>query len=122
MSILIKEIRSSTNNTLNGLFRQDSVILKKEKAKLNKFNRWSNIIIPNVFKAMRLIQKENSAEYFKYAQTSRRLQKLINGHREIVFRSHQHVTNHHKGLLATQVVELKGMQIILDKTFLLFGP
>jgi phosphate/sulfate permease len=117
MSILIKEIRSSTNNTLNGLFRQDSVILKKEKAKLNKFNRWSNIIIANVFKAMRLIQKENSAEYFKYAQTSRRLQKLINGHREIVFRSHQHVTNHHKGLLATQVVELKGMQIILDKTF-----
>jgi len=52
---------------------------------------------------------------FKYAQTIRRLQKLSDGHRDIVLRAYVHTSNKHKGLLDIQVEELKKVKIcILD--------
>jgi hypothetical protein len=56
---------------------------------------------------LRLQQKEQMATSYKYAQTIRRLQKLADGHRDIVLRSYVHVSNQHKGLLDVQVAELK---------------
>ena len=48
-------------------------------------------------------------------QTIRRLQKLSDGHWDIVLRSYVHTSNQHKGLLDIQVEELKKVKIcILD--------
>jgi hypothetical protein len=114
MSYLLREIRLSLNRTLGALFSQNKYVLGVEKGKTKKFQRYSNIITANIFKAMRLMQKEEIAISYRYGQTIRRLQKLVDGHRDIVMRSHVHVSNYHKGLLDLQINELEQTREILD--------
>jgi hypothetical protein len=115
---LLREIRVSLNNTLDGLFKQNLYILGKEKAKTKKIQHWSNTIIANIFKSMRLLQKEGKEVTYNYGQTIRRIQKLADGHRDIIMRSHSHVNNQHKGLLDVQVKELTRVKEILNDIFL----
>jgi len=107
MSFLLKEIHQSLDNALEGLFRQNFDQIGVERKKLMKTQQWSNIIIANVFKAMRLLDQQGLAVSHKYPQTIRRLQKLSDGHRDIVLRAYTHVGNHHKGLLPEQIEELE---------------
>jgi phosphate/sulfate permease len=103
---LLREIRVSLDAALDGLFRQNHYALGAEKTKVKKIQRWANIIVANIFKAMRLLQQEDGHPAYRYGQTVRRLQKLTDGHRDIVLRAYMHVSNHHKGLLDVQVEEL----------------
>lgn len=107
MSYLLHEIRISLNNAFDALFAQNEYALNKEKKKAKDIQLWVNIIIANIFKVMRLLEKEEIQLSHKYGQTIRRLQKLADGHRDIVMRSSLHVSNHHAGLLDTQIEELK---------------
>jgi Na+/phosphate symporter len=59
------------------------------------------------------MQKEEIHASLKYGQIIRRLQKLVDGHRDIVMRSHDHVDNHHSGLLNVQVQELRQVKELL---------
>jgi len=118
MSYLLREIRVSLNATLEGLFKQNLYVLGKEKDKTKKIQLWSNTIIANVFKSMRLLQNDEKEVPYNYGQTIRRIQKLADGHRDIVIRSHSHVNNHHKGLLDVQIEELKRVKEILNEIFL----
>ena len=124
MSLLLKEIHQSLDKTLEGLFTQNFDLIGVERKKLVKSQQWSNIIIANVFKAMRLLDQQGVAVSHKYPQTIRRLQKLSDGHRDIVLRAYTHVGNHHKGLLPEQVADLEQVRIKLgvilsevEKTF-----
>ncbi len=124
MSILLKEMHQSLDKTLDGLFRQNFDPIGVERKKLSKMQQWSNIIIANVFKAMRLLDQQGVEVSHKYPQTIRRLQKLSDGHRDIVLRAYTHVGNHHKGLLPEQIEELEQVRsrlgVILsevEKTF-----
>jgi Na+/phosphate symporter len=77
--------------------------------------RWTGIITANIFKALRLLQKTSSDTSYRYAETTRRLQKIADGHRDIVMRASLHVSNHHKGLLKVQIDELTQVkQLIHD--------
>ncbi|PLX82264.1 MAG: phosphate:sodium symporter [Desulfuromonas sp.] len=107
MSFLLKEIHQSLDKTLDGLFKQNFDQIGVERKKLIKSQQWSNIISANVFKAMRLLEQQGVAVSHKYPQTIRRLQKLSDGHRDIVLRAYTHIGNHHKGLLPEQVEELE---------------
>ena len=53
--------------------------LRVERNKTRVYQTWVNIIIANVFKAMRLLQKQDAVMSHKYAQSIRRLQKLADG-------------------------------------------
>jgi len=110
---LLREIRVSLDAALEGLFRQNHYVLGAEKSKVKKIQRWANIIVANIFKAMRLLQREDDHPSFRYGQTVRRLQKLADGHRDIVLRAYMHVSNHHKGLLDVQVEELGQVKQLL---------
>ncbi len=103
---LLRDIRVSLDAALDGLFRQNHYVLGAEKSKVKRIQRWANIIVANIFKAMRLLQQEDGHPAYRYGQTVRRLQKLADGHRDIVLRAYMHVSNHHKGLLDVQVEEL----------------
>ncbi|CAB1057100.1 Probable low-affinity inorganic phosphate transporter [Olavius sp. associated proteobacterium Delta 1] len=112
---LLKEIRRSLDVSFDALFDQDVDTLNRQRKKVKQIQVWSNIIMANVFKVLRLLQKEEPHVSFKYAQTIRRLQKLSDGHRDIVLRAYVHTSNKHKGLLDVQVEELKKVKIcILD--------
>lgn len=116
--ILLHEIRVSLDAALNGLFQQNQYVLNAEKNRSKTIQRWANIIVANIFKAMRLLQREDGHLSYRYGQTIRRLQKLADGHRDIVVRAHQHVSNHHKGLLEVQQEELSEVMRILNDIFL----
>ncbi len=124
MSVLLKEIHQSLDKTLDGLFRQNFDQIGTERKKLTRTQQWSNIISANVFKAMRLLDQQGVAVSHRYPQAIRRLQKLSDGHRDIVLRAYTHVGNHHKGLLPEQIEELEQVRtrlgVILtevEKTF-----
>ena len=114
MAVLLEEIRISLNATLAALYDQNEYVLKNESKKISKIQKWSNMIIANVFKCMRLLLREEAHLYLKYAQTVRRIQKLSDGHRDIVQRAYQHVRNHHKGLLDIQKKELETIGTMLN--------
>ncbi|PLX93425.1 MAG: phosphate:sodium symporter [Desulfuromonas sp.] len=107
MSLLLTEIHQSLDRTLEGLFTQNFDIIGVERKKLTTSQQWSNIIIANIFKAMRLLDQQGVDVSHQYPQTIRRLQKLSDGHRDIVLRAYTHVGNHHKGLLPEQIEELE---------------
>jgi hypothetical protein len=107
MAHLLKEIRLSLDIGFDALFWRDIDALRVQRKKVKKIQLWVNIIIANIFKVLRMQQKEQAATSYKYAQTIRRIQKLADGHRDIINRSYIHVSNHHKGLLDEQIVELK---------------
>ena len=115
---LLHEIRVSLDASLQGLFQQNQYTLNAEKAKSKQIQRWANIIVANIFKAMRLLQQDDGQLSYRYGQTIRRLQKLADGHRDIVVRAQQHVSNHHKGLLDVQIEEIGEAIQILDKIFI----
>ena len=112
---LLKEIRQSLDVSFDALFDEDVDALNRQRKKVKQIQVWSNIIMANVFKVLRLLQKEDPHISLKYAQTIRRLQKLSDGHRDIVLRSYVHTSNQHKGLLDVQIEELKKVKVcILD--------
>lgn len=113
LAILLKEFRESFDVTLSALFEENIDELKRQRKKVKKNQIWVNIIMANVFKVLRLRQKEDYKISYKYAQTIRRLQKLSDGLRDIVLRSFLHVANKHKGLLDVQIDELKEVKITM---------
>ena len=113
MTILLHEIRESIDTTLEALFTSNLYSLQGEKAKSKRLQAWANIIVANIFKAMRLIQREGSRVSSKYGQTVRRIQRLVDSHRDIVLRAYVHVSNQHKALLDVQMKELRQMANLL---------
>ena len=107
LAYLIKNIRESLVIGFDALFEEDLDRLRKERDRVKQFQLWTNIIIANIFKVLRLLQQEDIKTSYNYYQIIRRLQKLSDGHRDIIIRSTRHVSNRHKGLLPVQIEELK---------------
>lgn len=118
MGLLIQEIRVSLDAALEALFSDREEVLAEEQKRAKRIQRWTNIITANIFKALRLLQRESADISFSYAQTTRRLQKLADGHRDLVVRASRHVRNHHKGLLPVQVKELRKVKELLHDLLL----
>lgn len=118
MSLLLHEIRTSLDVSLDALFRQSFDRLGVERKKLSHVQQWSNIISANVLKTMRLLDQQGLAVSHRYAQTIRRLQKLTDGYRDIVLRGYTHIGNHHKGLLPVQIEELEEVRRLLQDILL----
>lgn len=113
LTVLLKDFRECFDITLDALFDQNIDALNVQRKKVKRQQRWVNIIMANVFKVLRLQQKEDHNLSYKYAQTIRRLQKLSDGFRDIVLRSYIHIANKHKGLLDVQIKELNEIKIIM---------
>jgi hypothetical protein len=107
---LLDIVGESVDNTMEGLFASNVYVLKAEEARAEKIRQWSNIIIANAFKSLRLLQQqspESTAGGRNYLQVVRRLQKIADGQADIAARAYEHVANHHKGLIDSQADELR---------------
>ncbi|MEH0018900.1 MAG: inorganic phosphate transporter [Desulfobacter sp.] len=109
----LKGIRESFDATFDALFQEDLETLREERKRVKQFQMSTNIIIANIFKVLRLLQKEDNRVSYNYYQIIRRLQKLSDGHRDTVIRSTMHVANSHKGLLDVQIEELKEIKKVI---------
>ncbi len=114
LAVLVTDLNESLNNSFEALFVNDVYKLRKERKKSKKLQMWTNIVIANIFKVLRLLHKNDNYVSDKYAQIIRRLQKISDGHRDITGRSYLHVANMHKGLLKEQIEELKKVKLLLS--------
>lgn len=119
LAYLLKGIRESIDISFESLFDEDIVKLRKERKRVKQIQEWTNIIIANIFKVLRLLRKEDSSSSYNYYQIIRRLQKLSDGHRDIVIRSARHVANRHTGLQPNQIEELKQIKSKFNDIFLM---
>jgi hypothetical protein len=111
MGILIQEIREVLGITLDALFNQDLGTLRQQARRVKTIQKWSNILVANIFKTLRLLQKGDLEIYKQYPYTIRQLQRMSDCTRDIVMRAKMHVDNHHKGLLKVQIEELNTIKI-----------
>lgn len=102
----LKQMRESFDLTFDALFDEDIVTLREQRRRTKQVQLSTNIIVANIFKVLRLLQKEDNQVSYNYYQIIRRLQKLSDGYRDTVIRSTMHVSNRHKGLLPVQIEEL----------------
>lgn len=105
--IFLKEIAKSLRTGYEGMVKPDLAKLRSERKNTRKIQTWANIIVANVFKTLRLLQREEKATSQKYAQTVTALQEIAECHRDVIIRAYQHVDNNHKGMLPVQLEELE---------------
>ncbi len=104
--IFLREVGGLLEAAFDGLFNNDRQKLKTVRQVQRRIQEWSNIIVANVFKVLRLLQWEDVANTQRYAQTISALQVISESARDIVMRADIHVANHHAGLLEAQIAEL----------------
>ena len=113
IAFMLDKITHSVDKTSNALFDNNVYVLRGEKDEVQKIRQWTNIIIANAFKSLRLLQiKENGAQERNYLQVVRRLQKISDGYADITLRAYEHVANHHKGLLESQKRDLRELKTL----------
>jgi hypothetical protein len=116
----LNEVNLTLNQSFEGLFSQNRLILKNAKKETKKIQKWANIIIANIFKTLRLLHKQDIVQTREYAQIINALQEIAEGQRDAILRSHTHIDNNHKGLLEIQINELKRIKTcvteLLEKT------
>ncbi|MFO7911484.1 MAG: inorganic phosphate transporter, partial [Desulfotignum sp.] len=93
LALQLKGIRGSFDKTFDALFQEDIVTLRQERKRTKQFQLSTNVIVANIFKVLRLLQKEDNQISYNYYQIIRRLQKLSDGYRDTVIRSTMHVAN-----------------------------
>ena len=115
LAYLLKSTRESLDTGFDALFEEDLDLLKQERKRVKQFQVWTNVIIANIFKVLRLQQQEDIKTSYNYYQIIRCLQKVSDTHRDIIIRSTRHVSNRHKGLLPVQIEELKQVRACVMK-------
>ena len=118
--VFLQEVRRALVDGFEGLFNQDRQRLKNARNRLKKIQSWANIIVANIFKVLRLLQREEVENTQGYAQTISTLQEIAESQRDVVMRAYMHVYNNHSGLLEGQISELDQIKVcvtnIMDKT------
>jgi phosphate/sulfate permease len=104
----------------DGILTQDRKLLKQLRRETSKIQTWSNIIVANIFKTLRLLQVEEVKSAGKYAHVVSALQEVAESLRDIILRCHVHTSNQHAGLLPAQKKELqqvrKQVEALLEGT------
>ena len=114
---ILAGVRGSFDVAFDALFTEDLERLRQERKRVKHFQMGVNIIMANIFKVLRKLQKEESDVSYNYYQIIRRLQKLSDGHRDTIIRSTMHVSNRHKGLLDVQIHELRQIKAVILNIF-----
>ncbi len=113
-------VRDHLNACFDGILTQNRKSLKQLRRETSKVQKWTNVIIANIFKTMRLLQREQVAEAGKYAEVVSALQEIAESLRDMIMRCHTHTSNQHAGLLPVQKKELqqvrKCVESALDDT------
>jgi hypothetical protein len=120
----LEVIRKNLSLCFDGILTQDRRLLKQLRRQTSKIQKWSNIIVANVFKTMRILEHEQVKQAGKYAYVISALQEISESLRDLILRCHVHTANHHAGLLPVQKKELqqvrKYVEAILEDTARIF--
>jgi hypothetical protein len=103
----LREVAKVLTTGYEGLAKENRQLLRNARKETKKMRSWSNIIVANIFKTLRLLHKEDPVSTQKYAQTISVLQEIGECQGDAIRRAYEHVDNNHKGMLPVQLEEIK---------------
>ena len=113
-------VRKDLSLCFDGILTQDRKLLKQLRRETSKIQKWSNMIVANIFKTFRILEYEEVKRAGKYAYVISALQEISESLRDVILRCHVHTSNQHAGLLPVQKKELqqvrKYVEALLDDT------
>jgi len=112
-SIFLERIARTLEKAYAAVSACDRSQLKLLRNETKKLELWANIIVANIFKALRLMQQADIETSQHYSRVVSALQENAESVRDIVLRAYNHVLNNHKPLLAVQLAELGQVKELL---------
>ncbi len=113
-------VNANLSQCFEGVITKDRKLLKQLRRETSKIQAWSNIIVANIFKTLRLLHNEDVKRAGKYAYVISALQEITESLRDLILRCHVHTCNQHAGLLPAQKKELqqvrKQVEALLEGT------
>ncbi len=103
----LQVVRDNLEACFEAILTEDRKSLKQLRRQTSRIQAWSNIIVANIFKALRLLQSDQVKGADKYAYVIAALQEISESMRDLILRCHVHVSNQHSGLLPEQKKELQ---------------
>jgi phosphate/sulfate permease len=110
----LEVVRTNLSECFDGILTEDRKKLKRLRRGTSKIQTWSNIIVANIFKTLRLLQQDEVRNAGKYAYVISALQEISESLRDIIMRCHVHTSNQHAGLLPEQKKELQQVRKVVD--------
>jgi hypothetical protein len=104
--IFLREVSRALTAGFEGLFKEEHTTLKAARNQQKQIQQWANINVANIFKVLRLLQREEVENTQRYAETISTLQRIAESNRDVIMRAYLHVANNHAGLLESQIQEL----------------
>ncbi len=101
------QVLDNLSQCFDGILTQDRKLLKQLRLETSKMQKWSNVIMANIFKTLRLLRRSESKSAEKYSYVVYALQEISESMRDLILRCHVHTSNQHSGLLPSQKKELQ---------------
>ncbi len=118
--LFLAKVLENLSECFEGILTQDRRLLKQLRRETSRMQKWSNIIVANIFKTLRLLRRKESKHADKYSYVVYALQEISESMRDLILRCHVHTSNQHSGLLPAQKKELqqvrKCMEALLVRT------
>jgi phosphate/sulfate permease len=116
----LEVVQDDLATCFDGVLTQDRKQLKALRRQTSNIQKWSNTIVANIFKTLRLLQREDIKKAGKYAYVVSALQEIAESLRDLILRCHVHTSNQHAGLLPEQRKDLqqvrKSVEALLSQT------
>jgi phosphate/sulfate permease len=106
-------VRTSLSRCFDGILTEDRKTLKSLRRETSKIQARSNVIVANIFKTLRLLQRDEVQHAGKYAYVISALQEISESLRDMILRCHVHTSNQHAGLLPAQRKELQQVRKVV---------
>ena len=118
--LFLSKVLENLSECFEGILTQDRRLLKQLRRETSSMQKWSNVIVANIFKTLRLLRRRESKDADKYSYVVYALQEISESMRDLILRCHVHTSNQHSGLLPAQKKELqqvrKCMEALLIQT------
>jgi phosphate/sulfate permease len=116
----LTKVLENLSECFEGILTEDRRLLKQLRRETSRMQKWSNIIVANIFKTLRLLKRKEFKDAGKYSYVVYALQEIAESLRDLILRCHVHTSNQHSGLLPAQKKELqqvrKCMEALLTQT------
>ncbi|MEJ2661775.1 MAG: inorganic phosphate transporter, partial [Desulfobacteraceae bacterium] len=98
----LEVVRHHLGACFDGILTENRRQLKQLRGETSRLQAWSNIIVANIFKTLRLLGQEEADQAGKYSYVVYALQEISESMRDMILRCHVHTSNKHAGLLPEQ--------------------
>ena len=91
----IKSSVSCVREALDGLYKEDRILLKQTRKKAKKINKKARMITGNIFKTVQILEDKEIKKGKKFGKVINSIQEIALNSRSIVQNCHDHIDNNH---------------------------